>query len=313
MTQLMDAPAGAARADAAEALRPGPGRRGRGRRSGRAGAPGNRPSVVTYILVIVSVGLFGVPFVWILLTAIASPEQLSRGVPGLLDLSSPAWSNFVDAVTRVDFLAYGLNTLFLALLTSILTTLSSATVGFGFARLRAPGKNTLFTIVVATMMIPSMATLIPTYVLFARMGMVGTYWPWVLWGLSGTPFFIFLFRQFFSTIPRELEDAAIMDGAGWIRSYLTVFLPLARPALLTAFLLSFTTAWGDYLAPALLLNMDNTTLAVAMTSVYADPRGNPLMTLQAAGAILYMLPVIVIFLFTQRFFMTSGLGSSVKG
>jgi ABC-type glycerol-3-phosphate transport system permease component len=308
MTQLADAPAAAATAEVAPALRNAPPRRKR-----RAGVPGNRASAFTYILVVISVAIFGVPFIWILLTAIATPGQLSRGVPGLLDLSSPAWSNFVDAVTKVDFLAYGMNTLFLSLLTSVLTTLSSATVGFGFARLKGRGKNFLFTIVVATMMIPSMATLIPTYVLFARLGLVGTYWPWVLWGLSGTPFFIFLFRQFFSTIPRELEDAAIMDGAGWIRSYLAVFLPLAKPAILTALLLSFTTAWGDYLAPALLLSMDNTTLSVAMTSVYSDPRGFPLMTLQAAGAIIYMLPVIVIFLFGQRFFMTSGLGSSVKG
>jgi multiple sugar transport system permease protein len=274
---------------------------------------GTRPSVGTYIIVVLVAGIFVVPFVWILLTAIATPEQLNRGVPGLLDLSAPAWSNFIDAVTKVDFLTYGANTLFLALLTSVLTTLSSATVGFGFARLRAPGKGVWFTVLIATMMIPAMATLIPTYVLFARLGMVGTYWPWVLWGLAGTPFFIFLFRQFFSTIPRELEDAAIMDGAGWLRMYLRVFLPLAKPALLTAFLLSFTTSWGDYLAPSLLLNMDNTTLAVATTALYADPRGNPLMTLQAAGAILYMLPVILIFLFAQRFFMTSGLGSSVKG
>lgn len=311
MTQLADSPLGTATAPPPATLAlTVPSSRRRRRASG---GPGQKPSVAIYILVVLAVAVFGVPFLWIVLTALATPQQLNDGVAGLLDLSSPTWSNFVDAVTKVDFFVYGGNTLFLALLTSILTTFSSATVGFAFARLRARGKTALFTLLIATMMIPAMATLIPTYVLFARLGLVGTYWPWVLWGLAGAPFYIFLFRQFFSAVPRELEDAAIMDGAGWIRSYLTVFLPLARPALLTVFLLSFTAAWGDYLAPALLLNMDNTTLAVATTSMYADPRGNPLVPLQAAGAIVFMLPVIFVFMFGQRYFMTSAMGSSVKG
>jgi len=135
----------------------------------------------------------------------------------------------------------------------------------------------------------------------------------VFWGLSGFPYLIFLFRQFFAAIPVELEDAAIIDGCGWWRIYLLIFLPLSRPVLLTSFLLSFTMTWGDYLAPALLLNLDNTTLAVATATGYLDPRGNGLLTVQAAGALLYMLPVVVIFLYAQRYFMGSSIGSGVKG
>jgi multiple sugar transport system permease protein len=186
-------------------------------------------------------------------------------------------------------------------------------VGFGFARLRGRGGNVLFTIVIATMMIPSIATLIPTYILFSRIGIVGTYWPWVLWGLAGTPYLIFLFRQFFTAIPIELEDAAIIDGCGWWRIFSRIFLPLARPVILTSLLLSFTWAWGDFLAPALLLNINNTTLAVATAVGYLDPRGNGILTIQAAGAILYILPVLFIFLFAQRYFIGSALGSGVKG
>lgn len=283
------------------------------RRRAPAGPSGQKASVGTYVLVVLALALFGVPFLWILLTAIASPAQLSRGVGGLLDLSAPRWSNFTEALTRIEFGAYFANSVFLSTLTAVLTTFSSATVGFAFARLRAPGRKTLFTIVVATMMIPSIATLIPTYVLFARLGLVNTYWPWVLWGLSGTPYLIFLFRQFFSAIPIELEDAAIIDGAGWVRTYVQVFLPLARPAILTSLLLSFTWTWGDYLAPSLLLNTDRTTLAVATAAGYLDPRGNGIVTLQAAGALMYVLPVVVVFLFTQRYFMGSAVGSAVKG
>lgn len=283
------------------------------RYSGSGEGSGQKASVWIYLLVIICVAIFGVPFVWIVLTALASPQQLAEGAGALVNVTDPQWSNFVQAFTKIDFLAYAGNSLFLSLLTCALTTASSATVGFAFSRFRAPGKKVLFNIVLATMMIPSIATLIPTYVLFARLGLVGTYWPWVLWGISGTPYLIFLFRQFFSAIPMELEDAAIIDGAGWLRMYLRVFLPLAKPALLTSALLSFTWAWGDYLAPSLLLNVNNTTLAVATANGYVDPHGSGIPTLQAAAAIMYLLPVIVIFLFTQKQFMGSSLGSSLKG
>jgi multiple sugar transport system permease protein len=278
----------------------------------RPGTRRHRQSVGIYIAVIVCVALFGVPFLWILLTALATPDRLAAGAGALLSTHF-AWHNLVEAVTRVNLLAYGGNSLFLATLTAVLTTLSSATAGFAFARLRAPGGRLLFTVLLATMMIPSIATLIPTYLLFSRIGLVGTYWPWVLWGLAGSPYLIFLFRQFFAAVPLELEDAAIVDGAGWIRIFTRVFLPLSRPVIMTSLLLSFTWTWGDYLAPALLLNLDNTTLAVAVTTAYKDAHGNGILTLQAAAAVLYLLPVLLVFQFAQRHFISSALGSGVKG
>jgi len=282
------------------------------RRRRRIGGDSQRASAYTYIGVVVAVAIFVVPFVWLFLISIASPGQLSQGAAAIVDVDAQ-WSNFVEAVTRIDFAKYAFNSLFLSTLTAVLTTATSALVGFGFARLRGRGGKTLFTIVIATMMIPSIATLIPTYILFSRIGIVGTYWPWVLWGLAGTPYLIFLFRQFFTAIPIELEDAAIIDGCGWWRIFSRIFLPLARPVILTSLLLSFTWAWGDFLAPALLLNINNTTLAVATAVGYLDPRGNGILTIQAAGAILYILPVLFIFLFAQRYFIGSALGSGVKG
>jgi ABC-type glycerol-3-phosphate transport system permease component len=289
---------------------PGPARDRR--RTHDARDPGQRASVFTYILVVIALALFGLPFLYIVLTSIASTGQISGGTSGLFDIA-PRWHNFAEAVTRIDFLRYTRNSLYLSTLTAVLTTASSAVIGFGFARLRGRGRNFLFTIVLATMMIPSVATLIPSYVIFARLGLVGTYWPWVMWGVAGTPYFIFLFRQFFASIPLELEDAAIMDGCGWGRIFLLVFLPLSRPVVLTSFLLSFTWSWGDFLAPKLLLSVDNTTLAVAMSTGYLDPQGNPLLNVQAAGALLYLLPVVVLFSFVQRYFVGSSLSGAVKG
>jgi len=282
-------------------------------RRGDARPRSERASAWIYIFVIVALALFGVPFLYVLLVALSTPAQLSDGALALFNLSNPQWSNFYLALTRIDFIGFARNTLLLSLIFSVLTTASSSLAGFAFARLRAPGQRLLFNIVVATMMIPAIAMLIPTYVIFARLGLVGTYWPWVLWGLAGTPYLIFLFRQFFSTIPLELEEAAIIDGAGWFRIYVQIFLPLARPALLTSFLLSFTWTWGDYLAPALLLNTDNTTLSVATAAGYLNPRGTGIIELQAAGAVMFLLPVVVLFLFTQKYFIGSAIGSGVKG
>ena len=271
-----------------------------------------RSPAAIYILILALTVFFVGPFLWLILAALKTPaEWASRPIQILPERAQ--WSNFVDAVTEMDFLGYAGNSLFLATTYSLLITLSSAAVGFGFARLRAPGKGVLFVILLSTMMIPQILTLLPTYILFARIGLVNTYWPWVLWGLAASPYMVFLFRQFFASIPRELEEAAIIDGAGWFRIFATIFLPLSRPVLITSFLLSFTWTWGDYIAPALLLDLDRTTLAVAITAWYQDPNGNVIPTVQAAAAVLYIVPVLLIFFSAQRYFIRSTVSSGIKG
>lgn len=271
-----------------------------------------RPPAILYILVLLLAVFFIGPFLWLVLAALKTPaEWASLPIQVLPDEAQ--WVNFVNAVTQMNFFGYTVNSLFVATTYSVLITISSATVGFGFARLRAPGKKALFLILLSTMMIPQILTLLPTYVLFSQIGLVNTYWPWILWGLGASPYMVFLFRQFFSSLPRELEDAAIMDGAGWFRIFVQIFLPLSRPVLITSFLLSFTWTWGDYIAPALLLDTDHTTLSVAITAWYQDPNGNTIPTVQAAAAVLYILPVLSIFFFAQRYFIRSTVSSGVKG
>jgi len=271
-----------------------------------------RPGLGTYVLVLALSVFFIGPFLWLVLAALKTPAEWSA-LPMKILPAVPRWDNFVHALTDMNFLGYAGNSLFLATVYSTLITLSSAAVGFGFARLRAPGKGAIFLIVLSTMMIPQILTLLPTYVLFSQIGLINTYWPWVLWGLSASPYMVFLFRQFFAQLPRELEDAAIVDGAGWFRIFFSVFLPVSRPILITSFILSFTWTWGDYIAPALLLDLDHTTLSVAITAYYHDPNGNVLPTVQAAGAVMYILPVLIIFFLMQRYFIQSSVSSGVKG
>ena len=186
-------------------------------------------------------------------------------------------------------------------------------VGYGFARHQGPGRNKLFVLVLATWMVPNLVLFVPQFVMFARLGLTNTYWPWILWGLSGSPFAIFLFRQFFASFPRELDDAAEVDGAGPLRIFLQIYLPNAGPALAASAIFMFLWVWGDWLYPALLLHQDNTTLAVRMANAYADPHGNPLQTVTMAGVVLYVAPLILFFAFAQRFIVRGIVTTGIKG
>lgn len=271
-----------------------------------------RPAWTIYVLILLLTFFFIGPFAWLVLAALKTPAEWAS-LPIQIFPEQPRWDNFVEALTQMNFLGYAGNSLFLSTTYSVLITLSSAAVGFGFARLRAPGKKAMFLVLLATMMIPQILTLLPTYTMFSRLGLLNTYWPWILWGLGASPYMVFLFRQFFSSLPKELEDAAIVDGAGWFRIFATIFLPLSRPVLITSFLLQFTWTWGDYIAPALLLDLDRTTLSVAITAFYQDPNGNTIPTLQAAAAVMYIVPVLLIFFFAQRYFVRSTVSSGIKG
>ena len=270
----------------------------------------NARRTAIFILLVALVGLFLSPFGWLVITALKSPEELAA-VPVHWLPKNVRPGNFTEALTSIPFLGYARNSLMISGIYSVLVTLSSAWVGFGFARLTAPGKRVLFTVLLGTMMMPQIITLIPTYLIFAKAGMVDTYWPWVLWGVSGAAYLIFLFRQFFANLPQELEEAAVIDGCGYPRIFWRIFIPQSWPVLAASLVLSFTWSWGDFVGPALLLSTDRTTLAVAISTLYANPQGLPINNLMAAGSILYILPVLVLFLFAQRGFVagfsTSGL------
>lgn len=264
--------------------------------------------LVFTVLLVVSV-LMALPFVELMISSLRPADEMSSDtwLPSVLD-----WHNYADAVKTIPFWRFGRNSLILAVVNALLTTISSALVGYGFARLRAPGKSLLFGLLISTMMVPQIVTLIPTYLMFAQVGMVGTYWPWVLWGSAGAPYAIFLYRQFFSSFPKELEEAAVIDGAGRIRVFFQIFLPLSRPLMVTAFVLAFNAVWGDFIAPNLLLDQSNTTLAVGVGQGYVNDRGFPLPNLLAGGAVLYLVPVILLFLAAQRSYVRGFVNSGLK-
>ncbi|HEY5457764.1 MAG TPA: carbohydrate ABC transporter permease [Acidothermaceae bacterium] len=267
-----------------------------------------RPRALFIVLLVISIAMM-LPLLILLITSVTPGAQLDadKWLPAVF-----RWSNYRDALSGIPFWHYARDSLFLSVVYAGLTTLSSALVGYGFARLRGPGKNMLFGVLIAMMIVPQIVTLIPTYLLFSRVHLVGTYWPWFIWGSAGAPYAIFLYRQFFSSFPRELEEAAEIDGAGRLRTFLTIFLPLSRPLLVTAFVLAFNATWGDYIAPTLFLNQNNTTLAAGLASGYFSSQNIPEPTVLAAGTFLYIIPVVVLFLLAQRHYVRGFINSGLK-
>ena len=158
-----------------------------------------------------------------------------------------------------------------------------------------------------------MVTTIPNFMLFSKIGLTNTYWPWYLWGLSGSAFHIFLFRQFFSTISKDLEDAATVDGCNRFRIFWQIFLPLSGAVLATSAIFHFQWTWGSWFVPNIFLSAEKTTLGVALARYYVTPKGMPINTLQTAATVYYLLPMLVIFLFAQKYIVQGIATTGLKG
>lgn len=287
------------------------------RQSSYTAPKASKPSVklrrfFTYLFLAVIIGLVITPIVWLLITSLKQrSEYLSYPLKWLPAV--PQWANFQQALTMVPFWRYFGNSLLLGLVFSTLTVITSSMSGFAFARLSGPGSSRLFSIVLGLLIVPTFVTVIPQFVIFSRMHITDTYWPWVLWGLAGSPFHVFLFRQFFLSIPKELEDAAEVDGAGIGRIYWQIFMPNAKPVIATSFILNFAGVWGDWFAPVIYLSDKNTTLAVAVAHGYADPQGNTLVTIALAATVIYLVPLVIIFMMGQKYIIRGVVTSGLKG
>jgi multiple sugar transport system permease protein len=205
------------------------------------------------------------------------------------------------------------NSLVIAASFTALSTISAAFAGYAFARRRVWWKNVLFLFVLSTLMVPWVVTMIPQYVLFYRLHLINTPWPWVLWGIQGTPLQIFLFRQFFATFPTELEDAAALDGSGRLRIFWDIFVPNSKPVIAIAAVWAFILVWGDFLTQDLFFLVDrNGTLLTRITGLLTiDVDGGALSSLPLA---LYALPPVVFFVLVQRYIAQTVLTSSgIKG
>jgi multiple sugar transport system permease protein len=263
-------------------------------------------------LVVVTL-LFSLPVIWMILTSLKQESEYTA-YPIVILPQNPQFVNYQLAVTLFPYVTYFMHSVILSGSFTMLTVLTSAAAGFGFSRHRGvPGRDALFAIVLSTMMLPGLVTLVPQYMVFAKLGLLDSYWPWILWGLSASPFHIFLFRQFFSSIPRELEDAAEVDGCSKFRVFWQIFLPNSLPAVAASAIFAFTWVWGDWLYPELFLSDSITTLAVKLATSYVNPQGIPLTTVTMAGVIIYVIPMMVIFFVAQKYIIQGVVTTGLKG
>ncbi len=213
------------------------------------------------------------------------------------------WENYSEAVSKIPFWLYTSNTLWLCTLMVIGVTISSSIVAYGFSRVAWPGRDGIFLIVLATMMIPFPVTMIPLYSLFRKIGLIGTMVPLWLPAFFGNAFFIFLLRQFFRTIPQDLTDAARIDGCSELRIFWSVIRPLATSALTVVAIFQFIESWNDFLGPFIYLTDQNQfTLSLGLQFFQSKHGGTDWHHLMAAST-LVTLPVIVLFFFAQRTFI----------
>ena len=212
-----------------------------------------------------SVG-FVFPFLWMLFTALKTPQELLLGTSSFLP-QDPRWSNFVDAVTAIPFLLYLKNSLIIVVMVMLGTLISATTTAYAFAKLNWKGRDKWFLVMLATLMIPIQIILIPTYIMYAQIGWLGTRLPLIVPAFfgGGSAFYIFLLRQFFKGIPKDLSESAIIDGASHFQIFLKIMLPLCKPAIITVMLFTFMGTWNDYFGPLIFLSdPDKWTLALGL-------------------------------------------------
>jgi len=269
--------------------------------------------VATHIVLMTGAVIVFIPFAWMISTSLKPPHQI-KVFPPIWIPNPIVWSNYVTAVTifPIPFWIFVYNSLYLSLLTTVGTVLSNAVVAFAFARLRFPGNHILFLIVLSTMMLPGQVTMIPLFILFSKLGWVNTYKPLIVPAFFGSAYFVFLLRQFFATIPRELDDAARIDGCGVLGLLFRIMLPLAKPALGITAIFSFSWAWNDFLGPLIYLSkMETFPLAIALSYLRATYR--VLWAELMVVSFIAMLPPVILFFIAQRSYIQGIVITGVKG
>ncbi|MCH2161662.1 MAG: carbohydrate ABC transporter permease [Phycisphaerales bacterium] len=267
------------------------------------------------LLVLVTITAFA-PILYMVLISTGDADPMAPiGKGGLVETASRTTENYHRVLTddTVDFPRYLRNTLLIAILAVAGTTLSSAICAYGFARVRWRGNKVIFIVMLSTMMIPFPVVMVPLFVMFRSAGLIGTFAPLWLPAWFGSAFSIFLLRQFFMSLPRELDDAARIDGCGHIRNFLYVILPLSKPALLVVALLHFMFVWNDFLGPLIFLShRDQFTLALGLQLYLSKLGQTPWNLLMAATAIMTA-PVLLLFLITQKSFVDGISTAGTKG
>lgn len=270
-------------------------------------------SALTHLVLIGGGLIMLVPFFWLVSSSLKEPFNIYKFPPQWIP-NPIKWSNYVEVFEAVTVWRYTINTLTITIISTLGVVLSSAMAAYSFARLRFKGRDFVFGSILSTVMLPFVVTMIPLYILFSRLGWVGTFLPLIVPEWFGGPITIFLLRQFFRTIPMELEDAARIDGASRPRILWSVILPLSRPALTVVTVLAFLNHWNDFLGPLIYLTKrDLYTLALGLNALQYFEGGLDWTHYVMVLATLMVLPVITIYFLAQRALVEGIVLTGLKG
>jgi ABC-type glycerol-3-phosphate transport system permease component len=268
-------------------------------------------NAVVYAMLIAGSLMFLLPLVFALTSSFKTNGQIMEIPPRWIP-NPFHWQNYPEALTYIPFGRYTLNTLIIAVGAITGNLLSCTIIAYGFARLKAPGKNFLFILMLSTMMLVEPVRIIPIYIEFSKLGWVDSFLPMIIPAFFGSPFYIFLLRQFFMGIPRELEDAAFIDGANRLQILWRIILPNAKPALAAVAIFNFQGVWNDFLYPLVFLhNQNNYTIALGLSffrSTYSVQWGYLM-----AASVVALLPMVIIFFLAQKTFIEGISFSGIKG
>lgn len=268
--------------------------------------------IFRFLGLLLAVIIFFLPIVSMVLTSLKTMPELFRFPANILP-EEPQWQNYAEAWNKIHFGRYLINSIILTVFYSIPCILSSCLAGYGFARFQIKENKPIFIVVLSSMMIPLMVTIMPFYLMMSKIGMVNKRWLWIIWGIQGLPFIIFLFKQFFSTIPVSFEESARLDGAGRFRIFFTIMFPLVQTGIIIAAIFAFHWSWSDYVMPVLFFTEKKVTLAVKLAVGYSDQKENLLFNLAMAGIVYYTLPVVIVFFSLQKQFVAGLLSGGLKG
>lgn len=268
---------------------------------------------VVYILLILGSVIMLFPLFWTVSTSLKTVEQLIVFPPTWLPKPARPY-NFIEALTVLPFHKYLGNTAIVVSVNLVGSILSSALVAYGFARIQFPGRDFLFVVLLSTMMMPYIVRMIPLYILYGQLGWINTFLPLIVPNMFGVPFYIFLLRQFFRSIPEELADAARIDGASELGIWWKIMLPLSKPSLAVIAIFCFQAHWNDFLGPLIYLNdPKKRTLALGLYAFRAIPGQLPMFHLLMAASLIMALPILLLFFFFQRYFIQGVTLTGIKG
>jgi multiple sugar transport system permease protein len=279
----------------------------------RKTSAGKRAARLLFLLAAVGSALMLVPFYLMVAISLKTTKEVAQSPWTFPHV--PQWINYVNtwtiSGTDVSFATFFHNTVVIAVLTTIGTVFSSSVVAYGFSRLRFPGRERLFMLLLATMMLPSIVTLIPSFIGFRYLHWIDTLNPLIVPSFFSGAFNVFLLRQFLLTMPRELDEAARLDGASFFQIYWCILMPLCRPALVTVGLFNFIFAWKDFMGPLIYLNStSNQTLELGLRT-FQTMHGTDWNFLMA-GSVIVLIPLLILFFAGQKYFVQGIVMSGLK-